>query len=130
MADQTETEVTSRRKFDLAVGPEEILGGKTWVRVTFNRTGQQWIPSLADMHRICDALAFCEELKYPPEEGFAGGARIYEFLLESYKAWKDGRRYGDLARQFKIPERKADGTLVKTNGARVGDSQQLSLPPL
>ena len=119
MTEMTENERTSHEKFKIEIGPQDILGGKDWVKVTFNKTGQTWIPSLADMHRICEGLAFCEELKYPPSAGFAGGARIYEFLCESYSAWQQGRRFGDLAKRYKIPERTKSGEVVSTNGAKI-----------
>jgi len=119
-----ENEKISREKFDLVVGPVPILHSKLWAMATFHGTGQQWVPSFADLYRIAKALAYCEEKKYPSEHGFDGGIRIYDFLVAAANAWRDGQSFDDLARAFNIPERDRNGGIVQANGARLDRPEQ------
>jgi len=122
----TENEEKSRAKFRIDIGPVRGLPGKIWANVVFHDTGQQWLVSFCDLHRIIHALAHCEEEKYPPARGFDGGRRVFQFVAASANAFYDGRTYADLARQFQIPERDGNGTVVQANGANVplNDRQQ------
>jgi len=116
----TENEKTSERKFEIKYGPVRQLAGKTWAKIYLHGAHRdEWVPSLADMYRIAWALAHCEELKYPSEKGFAGSRLLYEFLMAAANAHHDGRTFADLCRQFEIPERTGDGTLIRANGARL-----------
>lgn len=89
--------------------------GSPWIEVVLlGWPGCPWFrPSLEDLHRIVQAIAACEDEKYPPPQ-FAGRARFLSFLKRAiYEA-----DYGKLAREFKIPE--YDGVkLVRTNGAKI-----------
>jgi hypothetical protein len=114
----TENERTSREKFSIEIG--DTPWGKRWATVRFHATGQTWVPSLADLHRIISSLAFCEELKYPSNTGRAeGGGQIFRFLQVSARAWQEWLTFADLARDFKIPERRKTGAILNGNGARL-----------
>jgi hypothetical protein len=102
----------SERKFIV----ETIIkaSGADWVQVRFNQTGQGWVPSFEDLFRIVNAIAICEEKKYP-QPRFRGWRRVGEFLVD---ACDPNATYGHLAEKYKLPVRQG-GVTVKTNGAKL-----------
>lgn len=90
--------------------------GKRWAVVEFSQTGQRWIPSFEDLYRIVRAIAFCEDEKYPPEQGFEGRGYVARFLHDSvYEA-----DYDRIAEKYKLPIRDGE-TVIKTNGAKLAE---------
>jgi hypothetical protein len=112
----TENERISIGKFAIEQTTEN---GKLWIYVRFHSSGQRWKPSFADLWRILEALAICEEIKYPSRNGYAGGMRVWEFVEAACEVARRGGSYEELARLFNIPERTKDGVIVRTNGARL-----------
>jgi len=88
--------------------------GSEWVVCTLLKYQQRptFVPSLRDLARIVDAMAVCEDLKYPPP------ARGRAFLLDFLRDVIAGLPYDRLAKKYKIPERDGDD-VVDTNGARL-----------
>lgn len=87
---------------------------KRWAVVEFAKTGQRWIPSFEDLHRIVQAIAFCEDERYPPEKGYEGRGLVARFLRD---AVYEGD-YSRLAEKYKLPIRDGS-TIVRTNGANI-----------
>ena len=85
--------------------------GKTWVKVELHNS-RVWIPSFEDLHRIIQAISYCEDEKYPPEKGYKGRRFVEDFLRDAVYE-KD---YKKLAEKYKIPVR-CKNIVVKTNGA-------------
>jgi hypothetical protein len=93
-------------------------GTKSWVRVELLRSRIFW-PAFRDLHRVIQAIASCEDEKYPPP--FKGRTRLAEFLHDAVYE----RDFDVLARKYKIPEREGD-TIVNTNGAAIATPEPVS----
>ncbi len=104
----------STRKLD--VGFWAKPGGGRWVYVDLLKYGgppfPRFIPSFLDLHRIIQAIAECEDERYPPPA--KGRLRLLEFLRDAVTV-KD---FQALAIKYQIPERDRD-RVVNTNGASV-----------
>jgi len=90
--------------------------GTRWIYLELLKYGPphpQLVVSFRDLHRVIQALAECEDEKYPPPA--RGRGMLVEFLRDAVNC-ADWRR---LARKYKIPEREGD-RVVNTNGARLG----------
>lgn len=96
------------------------MPSKDWVTVRFSSTGQVWIPSFADLHRIIVAIAEVEEDKYPPAQGKRGGSFVYDFLRASLQSFATGRRYSDLAADFSIPDRSTEAVSARKFSIEIG----------
>jgi len=95
--------------------------GSTWVYADFIKYGPpypRWIPSFLDLHRIIQAIAECEDRKYPPPA--QGRGKLVAFLRDC--VWETD--FNTIAEYHKIPERDGD-RVVNTNGAKLRDG---SLP--
>ena len=100
----------SYEKMSVVVKPTPWENGKRWVFVKLHHSNS-FFPSFEDLHRIIQALAFCEDEKYPDGKG---RELLAEFLKESVFE-KD---YSKIAEKYKIPVRR--GTeIIKTNGAKI-----------
>jgi hypothetical protein len=104
----------SRRK--LAIGLIEKPDGSKWIDVALKKYGPphpRFIPSFLDLHRIIRAIAYCEDLKYPPPT-YQGRYKLAEFL------WEAGlvSDFNALADKYQIPERDGD-RVIDTHGANV-----------
>jgi len=56
---------------------------KFWITVEFlQHIDGSWIPSLEDLCRILRAIAYCEDLKYPPPN-YKGRFMLVDFLKEA-----------------------------------------------
>lgn len=87
--------------------------GSRWVKVLLLKYGPPcpiFIPSFCDLHRIVQALAVCEDEKYPPPA--KGRIRLIEFLRDAVRE----EDFASLARKYKIPERSGDN-VINMNGA-------------
>ncbi len=110
------TENNSTRKLD--VGFVDKPDGSRWVYVDLLKWGEagrrpRWIPSFLDLHRIIQAIAICEDEKYPPPN-YAGRGRVVSFLRDAvYES-----NFNQLAKKYQIPERDGD-QVVATNGAKL-----------
>lgn len=85
--------------------------GKRWVRVKFAGTGQEWIPSFEDLHRIVQAICHCEDEKYP---NGLGRGMVAQFLVDAVYETD----FNNLAKSYKIPQRCGD-KVINSNGAAV-----------
>jgi hypothetical protein len=101
----------STRKLD--VGFFRKPDGARWVYVDLLKYGPphtRFIVSFRDLHRIIQALAVCEDEKYPPPA--KGRIRLLKFLRDAVRE----HDFDKLAAKYKIPERDRD-TVINTNGA-------------
>lgn len=104
----------STRKLD--VGFFRKADGARWVYVDLLKYGRpypRFIPSFRDLHRMIQAIAECEDERYPPPA--KGRGRLLEFLRDAVQETD----FDVIAVRYQIPERVGD-QVVKTNGARVG----------
>ena len=100
----------SQKKMDVLVTKTSWNNGKKWVKVNF-KYSRTFFPSFEDMHRIIQAICFCEDEKYPTGEGRKMVADfLYDACFES--------NFSSLAELYKIPERDG-GDIAKTNGANI-----------
>jgi len=90
--------------------------GKRWVRVKFHSSGQEWIPSFEDLHRVIQAISHCEQEKYPNGQG---RDMVAQFLYECVY----NPDFSVLARAYNIPYR-CGTKIVDDNGANVREVNQ------
>jgi hypothetical protein len=105
----------------LAIGFSTKPDGSRWVYADLVKYGPphpRWIPSFLDLHRIIQAIAECEDARYPPPA--QGRGKLADFLRAC--VWEAD--FNTIAEYHKIPERDGD-RVVNTNGARLRDG---SLP--
>lgn len=89
---------------------------KRWAVVEFTETGQRWIPSFEDLHRIVQAISLCEDEKYPPQKGYKGRRFVEEFLRDAVNE----SDFSVLAQKYKIPQR-CGSLIINKNGANIND---------
>lgn len=116
----------STRKMD--VGFIKKPDGKRWVYVDLIKYGPppypRWIPAFLDLHRIIQAIAECEDERYPPP--LKGRNKLIDFLVDAVRETD----FKVIARKYQIPIRDGD-RVIETNGAAVPvDSHQPLLIPL
>lgn len=97
--------------------------GTLWIRVLLLKYGEprhgavpQFIPSLLDLYRILQAMAKCEDLKYPKPHQL-GRYKLLNFLIDTIKNRDD---WATLAKRYQIPERDGD-VVINTNGASLNE---------
>ena len=111
----TVSERTSGNKLDIRKFPKG--DGSNWIDVLlkkWTRPGERvpsFIPTLCDLHRIIQAIAECEDEKYPPPA--KGRTKLAEFLYDAARE----PDWATLARKYNIPERDETGRVIATNGA-------------
>jgi hypothetical protein len=88
-------------KFVIHMEQMSKYGGKTWVRVEFPH--EDWIPSFYDLLRIIQAVAKCEEEKYPYGEGKKMVADICYEAASKLNATPES-----LVNKYKVPNRNSD----------------------
>lgn len=98
----------SRTKMDVRVTRTKY--GKRWALVSLKR-GNSFLPSFEDLHRIIQAISYCEDEKYPSGKG---RAMVAEFLNAAVYE----RDFDKLAASFRIPIRCGE-KVVKDNGAKL-----------
>lgn len=106
----------SKRKMRV-VATKNTPWGKRWATVTFHDWDTQeekarWVPSFEDLHRIVQAIALCEDEKYPPSNGLEGRGLVARFLKDAVFE----SDYSILAAKYKLPVR-CGNKIVDTNGA-------------
>ena len=101
----------STDKMSVVVKATKWNNGKSWVYVTL-KNSQSFYPSFEDLHRIIQAICYCEDEKYPPPA--EGKGMIARFLKDAVFE-KD---YKVLAEKYNIPERNGE-EIVNDNGAIV-----------
>jgi hypothetical protein len=102
--------------------------GSRWVYADLLKYGPphpRIIVSFLDMFRIVQAIAICEDEKYPPPA--RGRAMLIEFFRDAVSA-RDGSAWAAIARKHKIPERRGD-VVINANGARLGSSANAPIAP-
>ncbi len=89
----------SHRKMDVVAtrSMPAHFSGKRWVSIRLLRS-RRFIPSFEDLHRIIQAICFCEDEKYPQGKG---RKMVAEFLTACV-AESD---FAVLRERFKIPSR-------------------------
>ena len=102
----------SKRKMDVVV---KQVFGKLWAVVTFKKTGGKWVPSFEDLHRVIQAICYCEDIKYPPPR-YKGREFVAEFLVDAAHE----RDFSTLAKKYKLPIR-CGAIVMDSNGARLED---------
>ena len=98
--------------------------GTRWIYLELLKYGPphpRLVPSLRDLHRVIQALAICEDERYPPPA--RGRAMLVDFLRDAVNC----RDWPALARKYKIPEREGD-RVVNANGAQLGPHASEPLP--
>jgi len=118
------SENNSTRKMDIEFFDKP--DGSRWIRVLLLKYGlprPSLVPSLLDLHRILQALAVCEDEKYPPPA--KGRTFLVEFLQDAVRE----PDWSVLARKYKIPDRDGD-RVVNSNGAALGPTASHPLLPL
>ena len=98
----------SRKKMDVVVKPTKF--GKDWAVVTL-KNGNSFMPSFEDLHRIIQAIAFCEDRKYP---NGAGRIKLAQFLFDCVME----ENFINLAKEYNIPIR-CGNIVVNSNGAKL-----------
>jgi len=99
----------------LAIGFEPKPDGHRWVYVELVKYGPpypRWIPAFRDLYRIIQAIAECEDEKYPPPAN--GRFQLIQFLRDCVRE----SDWPTLAARYKIPERRG-GVVVNSNGAKL-----------
>jgi hypothetical protein len=100
----------------IAIGFFPKPDGTRWIYLELLKYGPphpQLIPSLRDLHRVIQALAICEDEKYPPPA--RGRGLLVDFLRDAVNC----RDWPALVRKYKIPDREGD-RVVNANGASLG----------
>lgn len=114
----TASESTSRAK--LEIRKVQKSDGYNWIEILLLKWGRpgdkipSFLPSLCDLHRVIQAIAECEDEKYPPPA--KGRVKLIEFLRDAVRE----SNWATLARKHKIPDRDEHGRVVNTNGADIG----------
>lgn len=100
----------STEKMEVSVSEMAFDGEvKKWVKVRLKRS-RTFLPSFEDLHRIIQAISYCEDLKYPNGEGrdkaskFMADCPYYDFET--------------LAKKYNIPIRQGR-EVVNPNGAKL-----------
>ena len=75
--------------------------GKEWVFIKFVG-GEEWVPSFEDIFRINQAIAICEDKKYPDGEGRRMLQKFLAATCNPYLEW------WELKEMFLIPGRNRD----------------------
>lgn len=97
------------------VGFRRKPDGNRWVYIELIKYPPPYptlIPSFLDLHRIIQAIADCEDERYPPPQ--SGRTKLAKFLYDA-AVTKD---FSELARKYQIPIRSGD-VVVQDNGAKV-----------
>jgi hypothetical protein len=97
----------SKKKMDVMVGPTKY--GKKWVKITL-KTGNMFMPSFEDLYRIVQAVAYCEQEKYPDGRG---KSMVADFLRDCVYT----PDFETLAKKYKIPVRCGE-KVMNDNGAK------------
>ncbi len=84
--------------------------GKRWVKVKLKHS-KEFYPSFEDLHRIIQAICYCEDEKYPNGEG---RDMVQDFLWDCVYE----EDYDVLAIRYRIPIREGTN-ILKTNGAKL-----------
>lgn len=84
--------------------------GALWVRCRFCATPTIWIPAFRDLHRVIQAIALCEDDKYPPPA--KGRNQLVPFLQDLVR----DPQWARIASKYRIPERQRD-VVTNANGA-------------
>lgn len=92
------------KKLKVRVRPFDKYGGKFWVDCKFESSTTQWIPSFEEIFWILKAISYCENEKYPPEDGFKGWKMVADF---AYESCSPGADFEKLAEKYKLPKREA-----------------------
>lgn len=100
----------SNSKTKMRVTVTDTPWGKRWARVQLLKS-RTFYPSFEDLHRMIQAISYCEDIKYPNGKG---RAMVAEFLTQA--VWE--RDYDKLAVIFKLPKR-CGSTVVNSNGAKL-----------
>ena len=100
----------STDKMDVRVAPTQWQNGKRWVKVTLKRS-KTFYPSFEDLHRIIQAVCFCEDEKYPDGKG---RIMVSDFLRDCTSV----NDFAVLARKYNIPIRDGE-KVTETNGAKI-----------
>lgn len=87
-------------KLEVLVLPFDSYGGKRWVKVKLE--SNSWVPSFEEIFWILKAISYCENEKFPPEEGFQGWKMVANFVRESCSP---GANFEELAKKYKLPKR-------------------------
>jgi len=117
MTDDDNDDINSVSK--LAIGYFPKPDGSRWVYadlLKYPTPHPRLIVALHDMFRIVQALAVCEDEKYPLPA--RGRSMLVDFFRDAVHAPNDAA-WPMLARKYKIPIRRGD-QVVNTNGARLG----------
>lgn len=105
----------SKNKMDVLVTRKYY--NKMWAIVRLKRS-REFIPSFEDLYRMIQAISYCEDLKYPRENGLKGRQMVAEFLVDA--VWTPPERWGELVRKYNIPER-CNSEVINDNGANLKD---------
>ena len=97
----------SKKKMSVVVGPTKY--GKKWVKISL-KYSNSFMPSFEDLFRIVQAVAYCEDEKYPNGKG---RAMVAEFLRDCV-FMKD---FEELSKKYKIPTRCGE-KVINDNGAK------------
>lgn len=98
----------SKKKMDVVVG--ETAWGKKWAKVTL-RNSKTFVPSFEDLHRIIQAISYCEDEKYP---NGAGRGMVAAFLIDAVYE----EDWAELARKYAIPIR-CGNIVIESNDGKV-----------
>lgn len=91
----------SNKKIRVNVTRMPEYDNKLWVQVSFlQHTNGLWIPSLEDLCRILRAIAYCEDIKYPPPK-HRGRYMLIDFLKAAIT--NPEAPYKELANEFMVP---------------------------
>lgn len=125
------SENNSTKKLAIGVNPNAKGLGKPWAYVKllkYERPGvpaPMFLPSFRDLWRMIQAIAHCEDKRYPPPA--SGRSKLAAFLSDAVHALTEDD-FAQLQRKYQIPER--DGAhVVKTNGADVPLEQRIDNEP-
>lgn len=99
----------SKKKMEVVV---TNVGGKKWARVRLKKS-RVFLPSFEDLHRIIQAICYCEDEKYPNGKG---RAMVAEFLVDAVNETE----FGELAKKYNIPIR-CGSKVINPNGAKLGE---------
>lgn len=106
------SESTEKMSIEITDDTPSEWGGKKWARATMR--SKVWYPSFEDLFRLVEAVAICEDMKYPAG---SGRGMVFAFLR---RMGEQGYRpdYDSLAAEFKIPTRQRNGAAIApTNGS-------------
>ena len=78
------------------------FGNKLWVGATIRKDNREWIASFHDLYWIIKFIGECEDIKYPPKNGFKGKQMVLEFLVDCLST---DLTFEQLAVKYKLPER-------------------------